>query len=78
MRAGLAGRCCVYLAGLALGRGDGLSRAELDGPGGPPCQLLLEGVLDFLAGLLEVALGLIGLALGLEGLITGGLCRCPP
>jgi hypothetical protein len=63
---------CTWLS-WRWGHGDSLSRAELGRARGPPCQLLLEGVLDFLAALLEVALGLIGVALGLEGLITGGL-----
>jgi hypothetical protein len=35
-------------------------------PGGSPCQLLREGVFDFLAGLLEVALGLVAVAFGFE------------
>jgi hypothetical protein len=42
-------------------------------PGDPPCQLLLEGVFDFLAGLLEVALGLVGVAFGFERLVAGDL-----
>jgi len=63
----------VYLAGLALGRGDSLSRAELGWARGPRVSYFLKASLDFLVGLLEVALGLIGVTLGLEGLITGGL-----
>jgi hypothetical protein len=42
-------------------------------PGDPPCQLLLEGVFDFLAGLLDVALGLVGVAFGFERLVAGDL-----
>jgi len=42
-------------------------------PGDPRCQLLLEGVFDFLAGLLEVALGLVAAAFGFERLVAGDL-----
>jgi hypothetical protein len=41
--------------------------------GDPPCQLLREGVFDFLAGLLEVALGLVAAAFGFERLVAGDL-----
>jgi hypothetical protein len=65
--------CLIRLGQAGWAGGPDPGAALLARPGDPPCQLLGEGVFDFLAGLLEVALGLVGVAFGFERLVAGDL-----